>query len=98
MRTNHMKAKRALAAERKLLEKLQEDHGYMFADLRTGMVNDSDRSTMLFSRNRKTGKHTLTLSRVLRVMAPDGSHLANMVVAAKRTAKRTAPATRKKGK
>lgn len=78
-----MKTKRALAAELKLIEKLQVDHGYMFADLRPGMVRDSDRFTMQFRRDRKTGKHTLTAARVMRVMAPDDSHLASVANAAK---------------
>lgn len=83
-----MKSKRSLAAELKLLKKLTDDHGYMFADLRVGMVRDSDRFTLQFSRNRKTGKHVLTPSRVMRVMAPSDSHLASMANAAKRTIKR----------
>jgi hypothetical protein len=83
-----MKTKRKLTAELNLLKKLTDDHGYMFADLRTGMVHDSDRFTLQFSRNRKTGKHVLTPSRVMRVMAPSDSHLASMANSAKRTIKR----------
>lgn len=87
-----MKTKRALAAELKLLEELQYDHGYMFAALRPGMVLRSDLSTLQFRRNLKTGKHTLTAARVMRVMAPDDSLLASML----RTTKRTPAAKRKK--
>ncbi len=71
-----MKSDQAKKAEAKLLLKLQIDHGYMFAD----MARKSERTTMIFSRSRKTSetnaRTSLTPARVVMCIAPNDSWLA----------------------
>lgn len=58
--------------ELELVTELQDKHGYLFAEM-----PKSDRHTMLFRRNRATGKHTLTPARKVVLVAPDTSWIAN---------------------
>lgn len=67
-----MKTDKAKKAEAKLLLQLQVEHGYMFMD----MPRKSERTTTIFSRNRKTKETKLTGARVVSCAAPFDSWLA----------------------
>lgn len=71
--------------ESRLLLKLQRDHGYMFA----AMLRERDSYTTQV-RGIRSGKLTMMPSRVLRVIVPDGSWLAEQSMSRKpRTARRS---------
>ena len=61
--------------EHALLMRLQNEHGYMFGE----SPRKSERTTMHFRGNRKTGKYSLVTARVMSVSTPASSWLATQM-------------------
>lgn len=57
--------------ESKALELLQGKHSYMFQELR----HSADRTTMQYTRDKKTGKSSVTLAMCIKLIVPADSKL-----------------------
>lgn len=74
-----MITKTAKKREQKLLDELQLKHSYLFQELR----NKAERSTMFYTRNKETGKSTVSPGVCIKLLVPADSALGSMIIASR---------------